>query len=142
MVREFAREDERRVMLVLDPFIGPPRADLGAAGARRSTPSASSAPFRMAACIAWHFNEINSVMQFRTRPLFDAHGPGRRNYLRHAARAGHSFSRIPPTPGGEFLERPRRRDAKFSKSSSPARPQRTIPTALWSSSYFLFLDSL
>ncbi len=32
MVREFAREDERRVMLVLDPFIGPARADLGAAG--------------------------------------------------------------------------------------------------------------
>ena len=29
MVREFAREDERRVMLVFDPFIGPPRADLG-----------------------------------------------------------------------------------------------------------------
>jgi uncharacterized protein (DUF58 family) len=24
MVREFAREDERRVMLVLDPFVGPP----------------------------------------------------------------------------------------------------------------------
>ena len=30
MVREFAREDERRVMLVLDPYIGPPRAELGA----------------------------------------------------------------------------------------------------------------
>ena len=36
MVREFAREDERRVMLVLDPFIGPPRADLGPAGSRRT----------------------------------------------------------------------------------------------------------
>ena len=45
MVREFAREDERRVMLVLDPFIGPPRADLGQL-AEAEQPSASSAPFR------------------------------------------------------------------------------------------------
>ena len=46
MVREFAREDERRVMLVLDPFIGPPRdRNLGANWLQPSTPSASSAPF-------------------------------------------------------------------------------------------------
>ena len=36
MVREFAREDERRVMLVLDPFIGLPRRDLGRSGRRRA----------------------------------------------------------------------------------------------------------
>ena len=73
MVREFAREDERRVMLVLDPFLGPPRAELGqlaeAEHAERFERAVS-----MAACIAWHFNEIHSVMQFRTSTLFHADG--------------------------------------------------------------------
>ena len=36
MVREFAREDERRVMLVLDPFIGPPRGRSGRVGENRA----------------------------------------------------------------------------------------------------------
>ena len=65
MVREFAREDERRVMLVLDPFIGPPRGDLGAL-AKTEHAERFERAVSMAACIAWHFHEINSVMQFRT----------------------------------------------------------------------------
>ena len=65
MVREFAREDERRVMLVLDPFIGPARADLGPAAEAEHAERFERA-VSMAACIAWHFHEINSVMQFRT----------------------------------------------------------------------------
>ncbi len=65
MVREFAREDERRVMLVLDPFIGPPRADLGPLAEAEHEDRFERA-VSMAACIAWHFHEIDSVLQFRT----------------------------------------------------------------------------
>ena len=65
MVREFAREDERRVMLVLDPFLGPPRADLGQLAAAEHAERFERA-VSLAACIAWHFHEIHSVMQFRT----------------------------------------------------------------------------
>ena len=65
VVREFAREDERRVMLVLDPFLGPPRADLGRLAEAEHTERFERA-VSLAACIAWHFNEIHSVMQFRT----------------------------------------------------------------------------
>ena len=65
MVREFAREDERRVMLVLDPFMGPARADLGPSAEFEHADRFERA-VSMAACIAWHFHEINSVMQFRT----------------------------------------------------------------------------
>ncbi len=75
MVREFAREDERRVMLVLDPFVGPPPAAPGASVTTEQASSERAAAehtqrferaVSMAACIAWHFNEINSVLQFRT----------------------------------------------------------------------------
>ncbi|MGH9771063.1 MAG: DUF58 domain-containing protein, partial [Candidatus Acidiferrales bacterium] len=65
MVREFAREDERRVMLVLDPFLGPPPAAADASAAAAHEERFERA-VSMAASIAWHFHEINSVMQFRT----------------------------------------------------------------------------
>src|SRR5271167_3233036 len=65
MVREFAREDERRVMLVLDPFLGPPRSDLGPLAEAEHAERFERA-ISLAACIAWHFHEIHSVMQFRT----------------------------------------------------------------------------
>src|SRR5580704_16442336 len=65
MVREFAREDERRVMLELDPFLGPPRTDLGPLAEAEHSGRFERA-VSMAACIAWHFYEIDSVLQFRT----------------------------------------------------------------------------
>src|ERR1700684_1382989 len=72
MVREFAREDERRVMLVLDPFIGPPPVTSGSADAATDDAAAAEHAARferavsMAACVAWHFNELNAALQFRT----------------------------------------------------------------------------
>ena len=65
MVREFAREDERRVMLVLDPFSGRRATELGRLAAAEHAERFERA-VSLAACIAWHFNEIHSVMQFRT----------------------------------------------------------------------------
>ena len=43
--------------------------------------------------------------------------------------------------GGEFLDQ-LAPDHEIFKIIITARPQNTIPTALWSSSYFLFLNSL
>ncbi len=139
MVREFAREDERRVMLVLDPFIGPPRAELGelapAEHAERFERAVS-----MAACIAWHFNEINSVMQFRTHRFSSPMAP--------AAEIIYSTLRelavIQPEDswaGGAFLDELVAEREVF-KIILTRRPQHSIPTALWSSSYFLFIDTL
>lgn len=153
MVREFAREDERRVMLVLDPFIGPPPTSLGAdAVANVATqPSASDLAatahtqlferaVSMAACIAWHFNEINSVLQFRTNRFSTTMAPAEEiiyDALRELATIQADQSKI----GGEFLDQ-LASDHEIFKIIITARPQNTIPTALWSSSYFLFLNSL
>jgi uncharacterized protein (DUF58 family) len=139
MVREFAREDERRVMLVLDPFLGAPRPELGplaeAEHAERFERAVS-----LTASIAWHFHEINSVIQFRTNRFFTP-----------MATAGSviydvlgELARIQPDPsaaGGAFLDELASEHEIF-KIILTCRPQRTIPTALWSSSYFVFIHEL
>jgi uncharacterized protein (DUF58 family) len=138
MVREFAREDERRVMLVLDPFIGPPRNDLGPLGEAEHSDRFERA-VSLAACIAWHFHEINSVLQFRTHRFATDMAPaGEMIYdaLRELALIQPETS----SAGGAFLDELATQTELF-KIILTARPQASIPTSLWSSSYFVFLNS-
>jgi uncharacterized protein (DUF58 family) len=139
MVREFAREDERRVMLVLDPFVGAPRAELGplaeAEHAERFDRAVS-----MAACIAWHFHEINSVMQFRTDRFATPMAPAA-EIVYETLRVLALLEADSSAAGGAFLDELVREHEVF-KIILTCRVQRTIPTALWSSSYFIFIDAL
>jgi uncharacterized protein (DUF58 family) len=145
MVREFAREDERRVMLVLDPFIGPPPSTPGESAdvAERSAAEYAARFERavsLAACIAWHFNEINAALQFRTHRFATPMAPSSEiiyDALRELATIQPDFSAL----GGQFLD-DLASEREVFKIILTARPQNTIPTALWSSSYFLFLHSL
>ena len=125
MVREFAREDERRVMLVLDPFLGPPRADLGELAAAEHAERFERA-VSMAACIAWHFNEINSVMQFRTNRFSTAMAPASEiiyDTLRELA----LLKPTRPQPAARFSTISRA-STKFSRLFSPrARSERFPP---------------
>ncbi len=138
-VREFTREDERRVMLVLDPFLDVRLAKTG--GVR---PEQMEEKFErgvtLCACLAWHFYEIDSVMQFRTADLATPMAPaGETIYdiLRHLA-----FARPQPAePGGNFLSELAEESQVF-KIILTSQPRGSIPTSLWTSSYFLFLQSL
>lgn len=139
MVREFAREDERRVMLVLDPFIGPPHTESDAA-----TEAGRAERFEravsLAASIAWHFHEANSVIQFRTDQFTTAMAPAG-EIIYDALR---SLARIEPNTsaaGGEFLD-DLVSESEIFKIIFTSRPQKTIPTSLWSSSYIFFIDQL
>jgi uncharacterized protein (DUF58 family) len=139
MVREFAREDERRVMLVLDPFIGPPRAQLGALAEAEHSERFERA-VSMAACIAWHFHEIDSVLQFRTNSFSTPMAPASEiiyDTLRELALIQPDIS----ATGGAFLDALAAETEVF-KIIITSRPQQSIPTALWSSSYFVFINSL
>jgi len=94
----------------------------------------------MAACIAWHFNEINSVMQFRTNRFTSSMAPaGEIIYetLRELATLKADYSSV----GGAFLD-DLAADREIFKIIITNRSQRSIPSALWSSSYFLFIDQL
>jgi uncharacterized protein (DUF58 family) len=145
MVREFAREDERRVMLVLDPFIGPPPVTPGETEAAAQLATAEHvARFEravsMAACIAWHFNELNAALQFRTHRFTTPMAPSAEiiyDALRELATIQPDTSAL----GGQFLD-DLASEREIFKIILTARQQNTIPTALWSSSYFLFLNSL
>jgi uncharacterized protein (DUF58 family) len=139
MVREFAREDERRVMLVLDPFPG------GARGGIEEISSAKNAEqferaVSLAACIAWHFSEIHSVMQFRTHSFTTPMAPAGEiiyDALSELALVQPEMS----DAGGAFLES-LANDREIFKIILTARAQKSIPAALWSSSYFIFIDRL
>jgi uncharacterized protein (DUF58 family) len=139
MVREFAREDERRVMLVLDPFVGPPRADLGELAAAEHTERFERA-VSMAACIAWHFHEIRSAIQFRTDRFETPVAPAG-EIIYDALRELALIQPDASATGGAFLD-DLANDREIFKIIITARAQLTIPTALWSSSYFLFIDRL
>ena len=139
MVREFAREDERRVMLLLDPFLGPPRSDLGPLAEAEHAERFERA-ISITACIAWHFSEINSVLQFRTDRFRTPLAPASQiiyDALRELALLQPDTS----ATGGAFLDELASEQEIF-KIILTSRLQRTIPTALWSSSYFLFIDRL
>jgi len=137
MVREFTREDERRLMLVLDPFIGPPRAELGPLAAAEQNERFERA-VSMAASLAWHFYELGSVLQFRTHRFSTPLAPAGEIIYD----ALHELALVEPdasSAGGAFLD-DLASGREIFKIIITARPQKTIPTALWSSSYFLFLD--
>ena len=145
MVREFAREDERRVMLVLDPFIGPPSTTPGESAAIAQQAAADHAArferaVSMAACIAWHFNEINAALQFRTHRFTTPMAPSA-EIIYEALRELATIQPDSSALGGQFLD-DLASEREVFKIILTARPQNTIPTALWSSSYFLFLNSL
>jgi uncharacterized protein (DUF58 family) len=139
MVREFAREDERRVLLVFDPFIGPAPDESDAIASATYTDRFERAVSR-AACIAWHFNKLDSGLQFRTDKFSTPMAPASQiiyDALRELARIQPNTASV----GGAFLDA-LASEQEFFKIIITARPQSSIPSALWSSSYFLFIDRL
>ena len=129
-VREFAREDERRVLLVLDPAVPldgkPPEF-------RRAIFERGVA---LCASLAWHFYEINSVLAFRSAAFETPMAPAGEviyEILRHLASAAPADSDRGLL--GDLLELP-----QTFKIILTAQPRGSIPTSLWSTSYIAFLD--
>lgn len=128
-VREFAREDERRVLLVLDTAIP-------AAKPRESSESIFERGVALCASLAWHFYEINSVLAFRSGGFETAMAPAGENIyailrcLASAEPAESDHSLL-----GELADLP-----QTFKIILTAQPRGSIPTSLWSTSYIAFLE--
>ena len=104
------------------------------------TSPAAPSGVTLAACLAWHFYELNSQMRFLT--------PGAETPLGAAGDviydALNRLSLIEPAPAGsdaDFLRQLAERTDTF-KIILTARSRGSIPTSLWASSYILFLQSL
>jgi uncharacterized protein (DUF58 family) len=128
-VREFMREDERRLQLVLDRRIGEPD-DL----ARRRF----EAGVEFCACLAWHFYELDAQLQFlcddfqtpaaRTGDvIYDILG-----FLAGVEPSSESPLETLAVPGTENIFR----------IVLTGAPRGSIPTASWSRSYIIFFDAL
>jgi len=129
-VREFAREDERRVLLMLDPAIptdGKPQAAREAVFERGVT---------LCASLAWHFYEINSMLAFRSGAFETDMAPAGETiydilrYLASAAPAAGESSML-----SDLAELP-----QTFKIILTAQPRGSIPTSLWSTSFIAFLE--
>ncbi len=143
-VREFTREDERRVMLAMDPAVAAANTAKGAVSSGHTGSSFSGnqkfeRAVALCACLAWHFYELDSEMSFRT--------PAAEMPMSPAAEIIYPVLRelafIEPQPGGDggFLSQ-LAEDADTFKIILTSQPRGSIPTSLWSSSYLIFLESL
>jgi uncharacterized protein (DUF58 family) len=136
MVREFTREDETRVLLVLDPHIF--------SGDSAETLPAATDRFERAvtlcAGIAWHFFERNAQLQFRSAGMETALAPAEETIfaiLRHLAMA----QPMPPDPEHVLLTNLAASPELF-KIIVTSQPRGSIPASLWHTSYVVFLDEL
>jgi uncharacterized protein (DUF58 family) len=133
-VREYAREDERRVLLAFDPFMNPREENPELAGGRFERAVA------LCAGLAWHFYEINSVLEFRSAGF----GTPRATAGEIVYDVLRCLARVSPLKA--------QADRSFLDSLSDApdifkivltsQPRGSIPTQLWSSSYIVFVPSL
>ena len=132
-VKEYAREDERRVMLVFDPYFGPQGADANSA-------EQFERAVTLCAGLAWHFYEISSVMEFRSAGFATPRmGAGEIIYdiLRYLA----SVTPLKPQPGKSFLDTLGDTPDIF-KIVLTSHPRGTIPSSIWNAAYFVFISSL
>jgi len=116
-VREFSREDERKLRIVFDN---------PAPGA--ATAKAYEDAVALAASLAWHFSGENTELSFLSRDYEG--GPDVYHFLAHLAL-------IVPQDGPSLVDSlPVSEDYNIILT---ARPRGSIPTALWNCSYFIFI---
>jgi uncharacterized protein (DUF58 family) len=137
MVREFAREDDCRILLVLDPHL-----PVNKAAGPQPEASALNERFERAvticASLAWHFYENKSLLQFRGASMETPLAPAEDiifAVLRYLA-----LERpLPPDPRQSLMADLAASPDLF-KIIVTSQPRGSIPAAVWSSSYVVFLD--
>jgi uncharacterized protein (DUF58 family) len=132
-VREYAREDERRVLLAIDPELDPATFKSPEEMARRFDRAVG-----LCASLAWHFYELDSVLEFRTLGKTISAAPAA-GVIYDALRSLATVepSRRAAAPASRFLDQLADEPDIF-KIIVTFAPRGAIPTRLWTSSYLLF----
>jgi uncharacterized protein (DUF58 family) len=118
-VREFTREDERKLRIVFDN----PSSDL-------VSDKQYEDGLALAASLAWHFAAENADLSFVAQGYSGA--PDIYRFLTHLAG-------LQPQPGPSIVD-----ELQITGDYNiilTTRPRGTIPTALWATSYFVFLGA-
>jgi uncharacterized protein (DUF58 family) len=134
MVREFAREDDCRVLLVFDPQ----------SPAAQSTSAQEKERFERAvtfcAALAWNFHERGALLEFRSVDAATPLGPTSEHIfaiLRHLA----LVQPVAPTSRPELLSQ-LAADPESFKIIVTSQPRGSIPAELWNTSYIVFASDL
>jgi uncharacterized protein (DUF58 family) len=135
MVREFAREDDCRVLLVFDPH-----SEAGRPTASVAEKERFERAVELCAAIAWSFHERGALLGFRSVSANIPLAPAAENIfavLRHLALT----EALPPDEPQHLLAEV----ATGSESSMiivTSQPRGTIPAEIWNSSYVVFAEDL
>ena len=135
MVREFTREDDFRILLVLDPHMTEQEFAALKPGA---TSDRFERAVKICASLAWHFYESNSVLQFRSAGLETSLSPADEiifKILEYLALSKPLPPDVDQSLMGELSDSP-----DLFKIIVTSQPHGSIPASVWSSSYVIFLD--
>ena len=139
MVREFTREDDCRVLLVLDPHVLAGNPQSGAVAANETSERFERA-VTLCAGLAWHFYECNALLQFRSAGVETALASAEEiifSVLRHLALA----QPLPPDPEHTLITE-LAAAPDLCKIIVTSQPRGSIPANLWHTSYVIFLEDL
>jgi uncharacterized protein (DUF58 family) len=139
MVREFAQEDDCRVLLVLDPYVSAQKSELDAS-ARLQVTERFDRAVTLCAGLAWHFYERNAFLEFRSVGVETSLAPADEvifTILRHLTFA----TPLTDDPRGVELA-DLAADPDLFKIIVTSQPRGSIPDILWHSSYVIFLEDL
>jgi uncharacterized protein (DUF58 family) len=137
MVREFTREDDCRILLVLDPHLSEEDSSLLKLGVPAMT-NRFERTVTICASLAWHFYENNSLLQFRSAGVETPLAPAHEiifTILEHLAIA----KPLPPDPQ-QSLMADLAASPELFKIIVTSQAHGSVPASVWSSSYVVFLD--
>ncbi|MGB7731138.1 MAG: DUF58 domain-containing protein [Candidatus Acidiferrum sp.] len=133
MVREFAREDDTRVVLVLDPH-----SDAVRPGASADEVERFERTVDLCAAIAWSFHEGGALMEFRSASAAVPMAPATDNIFAVLRQ----LAVVQPLP----IDAKQRRltelaaEAESFKIIVTSQPRGSIPAEVWNSSYVVFAE--
>jgi uncharacterized protein (DUF58 family) len=133
MVREFAREEDTRVLLVLDQ-----QSNAAAPGATAAAIERFERTVDLCAAIAWSFHERGGLLEFRSASATVHLASAKENIfdvLRQLALVPPSPASSPQDPLTEISG-----DADSFKIIVTSRSRGSIPAGVWNSSYVVFAE--
>ncbi len=137
MVREFTREDDCRILLVLDPHLSEKEFSKLKQGVT-ATNERFERTVTICASLAWHFYENNSLLEYRSASVETPLAPADElifTILEHLAIA----QPLPPDPDQKFMADLAASPDLF-KIIVTSQPHGSVPASVWSSSYVVFLE--
>jgi uncharacterized protein (DUF58 family) len=133
MVREFAREDDTRLLLVLDPHSEAARPNASLRDRERFDRTVE-----LCAAIAWSFHERGALMEFRSAAATVPLAPTTENIflvLRHLA-----LLEALPLDAEQHRLKELAAEADSFKIIVTSQPRGSIPAEVWNSSYVVFAE--